>query len=156
NNVCALGVGAIYPVGFCGEDGEGYELRRALEQTRGGRLEYFLSTKEKRTFTYCKTLVMKAGETPKELNRVDSKNWTPTAIGVQERLADHIRTISGGLDAVIVLDQTDIAETGVVTRKVLEALSRLSSEHPQVPIIADSRRGLSDFPPFIFKMNSAE
>src|SRR5438552_6227094 len=30
NNLVALGVGAIYPVGFCGTDGEGFELQRAL------------------------------------------------------------------------------------------------------------------------------
>ena len=30
NNLIALGVGTLYPVGFAGEDGEGYELGRAL------------------------------------------------------------------------------------------------------------------------------
>src|SRR5437762_8201772 len=41
NNLVALGVGEIRPVGFCGEDGEGYELRRALEAKPGVRLEDF-------------------------------------------------------------------------------------------------------------------
>ena len=31
NNLVALGVGEIHAVGFCGDDGEGYELRRALD-----------------------------------------------------------------------------------------------------------------------------
>src|ERR1700676_2139585 len=35
NNLVALGVGEIFPVGFCGEDGEGYELLRALGALRG-------------------------------------------------------------------------------------------------------------------------
>ena len=30
NNLVALGVGEIHTIGFCGADGEGYELRRAL------------------------------------------------------------------------------------------------------------------------------
>ena len=30
NNLVALGVGTVLPVGFCGDDGEGYELERAL------------------------------------------------------------------------------------------------------------------------------
>ena len=40
NNLVALGVGRIVPVGFCGEDGEGYELLRALRSLpgRGSRL----------------------------------------------------------------------------------------------------------------------
>src|SRR5208337_890629 len=32
NNLVALGVGQIIPVGFAGEDGEGYELIRALQR----------------------------------------------------------------------------------------------------------------------------
>src|SRR4051812_9389973 len=35
NNLSALGVGVIYPVGFCGDDGEGFELERALRLRRG-------------------------------------------------------------------------------------------------------------------------
>ncbi len=29
NNLLALGIGQIHVIGFCGDDGEGYELRRA-------------------------------------------------------------------------------------------------------------------------------
>jgi bifunctional ADP-heptose synthase (sugar kinase/adenylyltransferase) len=39
NNLVALGVGVIFPVGFAGEDGEGYELRRALAVRPGVRLD---------------------------------------------------------------------------------------------------------------------
>ena len=35
NNLVALGMRTIFPVGFAGEDGEGYELRRALAQKHG-------------------------------------------------------------------------------------------------------------------------
>src|SRR5947208_14017633 len=35
NNLVALGIGKICPVGFCGEDGEGYELQRALQKLPG-------------------------------------------------------------------------------------------------------------------------
>ena len=37
NNLCSLGVGTIWPVGFCGDDGEGFELHRALAATFNGR-----------------------------------------------------------------------------------------------------------------------
>src|SRR5436309_9264571 len=30
NNLVALGVGCVYPIAVIGDDGEGYELRRAL------------------------------------------------------------------------------------------------------------------------------
>ena len=52
NNLVALGVGAIFPVGFCGEDGEGFELQRALRVKRGVQLDGFFATPERRTFTF--------------------------------------------------------------------------------------------------------
>ena len=48
NNLAALGVGEIHPVGFCGEDGEGFELRLALQSRPGVRLGHFLATNLRR------------------------------------------------------------------------------------------------------------
>src|SRR5215468_12186534 len=54
NNLSALGIGTIYPIGFAGDDGEGFELLRALRQMPGIRLDGFIQTNQRRTFTYCK------------------------------------------------------------------------------------------------------
>src|SRR3989441_12935723 len=35
NNLVALGIGKLYPIGFCGEDAEGYELCRSLSKLPG-------------------------------------------------------------------------------------------------------------------------
>ena len=63
NNIVALGAGTIFPVGFCGEDGEGFELQRALRE-KGScvSLAHFQSTPSRRTFTYCKPLLMRPGK----------------------------------------------------------------------------------------------
>src|SRR5437763_11914380 len=74
NNLVALGVGAIHPVGFCGDDGEGYELRRALAALPGVQLDHFPTVTTRRTPVYCKPLVLEGGRPPRELNRFDSKN----------------------------------------------------------------------------------
>ena len=155
NNLAALGVGVIHPVGFCGEDGEGYELKRAVARVPGvhGNL---LVTPLRRTFTYCKPLVVAAGKTPVELNRLDSKNWTATPPAVEQALAASIPQDKERPDAIIVLDQVDVPETGVVTRRLLDALRHLASAHPQLRILGDSRRGLRDWPAITFKMNVAE
>jgi rfaE bifunctional protein kinase chain/domain len=157
NNLVALGVGAIFPVGFCGTDGEGFELQRAL-RAKGNcvRLQYFLATDERRTFTYCKPLVFRPGEAPVELNRLDSKNWTPTPALLQGRLIDAVSRISAGVDAMILMDQVDVPETGVVTRRVLDAVSDLAKQRPSLLVLADSRRGLRGYPPVCFKMNVGE
>jgi rfaE bifunctional protein kinase chain/domain len=158
NNLSALGVGAIFPIGFAGDDGEGFELMRALESHAGVRLDHFVRTADRRTFTYCKPLVLCPDKPPAELNRLDSKNWTPTPPLVQKLLIEHLTTLAPTLDAVIVLDQVDVAETGVVTRKLVETLSGLGirAANPELFVLADSRRGLKDFPPVVFKMNAAE
>ena len=156
NNLVALGVGQIFPVGFCGEDGEGYELMRALRFKRGVKLNGFIQTPERRTFTYCKPLLMVPGKPPIELNRLDSKNWSPMPPQLQIQLINNLVNLVESADAVILMDQVDIPETGVVTRILLDAVQDIAKQKPTLPILADSRRGLRDFPPVIFKMNAAE
>jgi rfaE bifunctional protein kinase chain/domain len=156
NNLVALGAGTLWPVGFCGDDGEGYELLRALEAQPGVRLEHFLQTELRRTFTYCKPLVREPGQAPRELNRLDSKNWSPTPAAVEATLLASTRQLAAEADAIIVLDQVDQVDTGVVTGRLLAALGDIARERPGLVIIADSRRGLAGFPPVIFKMNASE
>src|SRR4051812_8273436 len=103
NNLVALGVGKIVPVGFCGEDGEGYELLRALRSLPGVNADYFLQTPERRTFTYCKPLILPPGEPPRELNRLDSKNWTPTPAGVSAHFTQALEKLRPQVDAIIVM-----------------------------------------------------
>lgn len=156
NNLAALGIGHLHPVGFCGQDGEGYELRQALAALPNVSLARFLETSDRRTFTYTKPLLMHPGRKPRELNRLDLKNWTPTPPPVGARIAAALRDVAGELDAVIVLDQVDLPARGVVTDAVLAALRQVMQAHPDLLVVADSRRGLRGFPPAIFKMNAAE
>jgi len=156
NNLAALGVGAIFPVGFCGEDGEGYELRRALAALPGVGLDYFLSTSERRTFTYCKPLVLEPGQPPRELNRLDQKNWTPTPPTLSARLGAALVEVAGKANGIALLSQVDQPETGVLTQAVLATVGAVARSDPGRLMLADSRRGLSGFPPVIFKMNAAE
>jgi rfaE bifunctional protein kinase chain/domain len=156
NNLSALGVGRIIPVSFCGEDAEGFELRRALAAVRGVVTDHFFATPLRRTFTYCKPTLVRAGRAPKELNRLDTKNWTATPAPISNRLIRSIQKLAPGLDALIVLDQTDRVGTGVITPTVLRALKELARRHPKLLILADSRRGLVDFPDLTYKMNRAE
>ncbi|MBM3824473.1 MAG: carbohydrate kinase [Verrucomicrobia bacterium] len=156
NNLVALGVGTLIPVGMRGRDGEGYELHGALASQPGVRLESFVDSADIRTFTYTKPLVFEPGRAPRELNRLDIKNWNPTPAPLQTALAERVEALAGSCDGIILMDQVDRAETGVVTKRVLEAVGRVARKRPELPIVADSRRGLSGFPRVIFKMNHAE
>jgi bifunctional ADP-heptose synthase (sugar kinase/adenylyltransferase) len=180
NNLAALGVGEIIPVGFAGDDGEGFELIRALKQIKGVDLSAFLQTSERRTFTYTKPIDISEGKPPKssgkssgsnpmtsraaskptrgprELNRLDFKNWTPTSKKISRRLIQNLTDIAPQMDALILLDQVDIPGTGVLTGEVLKSIGKLAKRNPTLLILADSRNGLSQFPAVDFKMNGTE
>lgn len=156
NNLAALGIGAICPLGFAGEDGEGYELRRALAVIPGVHPSYFVQTNARHTFTYCKPLVLEPGKSPRELNRLDQKNWTSTPVEISGRLSAALTSLAKEVDGLILLSQVDQAETGVLTTAVLDTVRQIKLEKPQMTILADSRGSLHGFPPVIFKMNAAE
>ena len=152
-NLVALGVGKVVPVGFCGDDGEGYELTRAIAKESSARMDFFLKTAERRTFTYCKPLLISEGQLPRELNRLDSKNTTATPDSVVAELGQFIKQVAGDVDAVAVMDQVDVPGSGVVCAPVLHVLAEVART---LPVLADSRSGLGRFPAMIFKLNRLE
>ncbi len=156
NNLAALGIKTIYAVGFAGQDGEGFELRRALSDTPGIKLDHFIQTRHRQTFCYCKPLVLTPGEPPRELNRLDQKNWTPTTASLERNLSDAMLSLSGEVDAFILLSQVDVPDTGVLTQNVLKTFKAGLPKKDAPLVLADSRRGLRGFPAFIFKMNAQE
>lgn len=156
NNLVALGVGEIHAVGFAGDDGEGFELRRALESLAGVNVDGFITTPLRQTFTYTKPLVIKRGVVPRELNRLDRKNWTPTPSSLQRKTAAAVRRLADKMDAMILMDQVSIGGTGVLTQTVLRAVQAAIAKNPKLLVLADSRRTLCDFPDVCLKMNRAE
>lgn len=155
-NLAALGTSQLFPVGYSGDDGEGFELRRALQRIPGVDLTHFQTTPERQTFTYSKPLLHHPGQPPEELSRLDLKNRTPTPANVQDKLIASLQTLAPNLDALIVMDQAGVEGMGVITPVVLSALAEIHRRYPNLTIVADSRHGLTDFPPFIYKMNAAE
>lgn len=156
NNLAALGVGSLLPVGACGEDGEGWALRRALEARPGVTLEHFLTLPDRVTFTYTKPLIHHPGEPPRELNRLDLKNWSPMPRASEDALIGTLTRAAAAADGIIAMDQVDLEESGVVTGRFRDALGGLARERPGLLILGDSRRGLRGWPPVVFKMNARE
>jgi len=156
NNLSALGIGSLFPVGFAGDDGEGFELLRELRRLAGVRVDRFFQTPLRHTFTYCKPLVLEGGSPPRELNRLDTKNWTATPTPVEARLCESIRALGGDVDAVLIMDQVDLPDTGVITGAVLREIEALVQRRSDLLVLADSRRGLRGYPAVSMKMNASE
>ena len=122
----------------------------------GVNLDRFVTAADRRTFTYCKPLLMHSGQPPEELNRLDSKNWTATPPALEQALIEHLKTACEIADAVIFLIQVDVPETGAITRRMLAEIGHLAAKYPDKPMLADSRQSLKGWPAVAFKMNAAE
>ncbi|MCZ2342212.1 MAG: PfkB family carbohydrate kinase [Bacteroidales bacterium] len=151
NNLSALGVGHIYPIAAIGDDGEGYELRQALEALPGYAPGGVFPVPGRRTPTYCKP--MRDGI---EWNRFDIKNRTPTPAQVEDMLWERLEKAWPQLDALIVLDQVSEADCGVVTSRVRERLAALAGGDPTRFVLADSRERIHTFQNVHLKPNQQE
>src|SRR5216684_302156 len=88
NNLAALGVGRIVPISMIGDDGEGYELRQALQRMASVQLSSPAISAQRRTPTYTKPMLCRAGEMPRELNRLDIKNREPLPGEVETKILE--------------------------------------------------------------------
>lgn len=155
NNLAALGVGRIVPVSMIGEDGEGYELRQALQVLPKVDLRHVVSTSARRTPTYTKPMLMKA-ESARELNRLDIKNRTPLPPDVETAILDQLAATWKTCDVWLVLDQVSEAECGVVTTNARARLAQLADDDASKVILVDSRERIGLFRNAWLKPNEAE
>ncbi|MBI2298600.1 MAG: carbohydrate kinase [Armatimonadetes bacterium] len=155
NNLSALEVGTIRALGYCGQDGEGYELRRGLHRTRVDT-EHLHECAGRFTPTYTKPLVRTPGAPPRELNRLDIKNRSATPREVEDRVLASLATLADEVDAIIVGDQVQERDHGVVTTRVRKALAELGRTRPGLVIVADSREHIAQFDHVSIKPNARE
>lgn len=154
SNLSALGVGRLEAIGVIGEDGEGYELARGLAATRVGT-SGLLRDPRRFTPTYTKPMVREAGS-ERELERLDIKNRSVLPAGSVDEVVARLDALMPEVDAILVADQVQEAECGVVTARLREHLANLASAHPGVHILADSRVRIGLFRGVIVKPNLAE
>jgi len=154
-NLAALRPRRLAVVGFCGDDGEGYELRRALTAL-GADLSHFVTWPDRTTFTYIKPVLVRAGRPPEELSRLDLRSRTPTPPGLQERLIEGLAEAVAWADVVVAMDQVPEPACGVLTPRVKEALAEMGEAHPDKVFVADSRTAVGDLAGVAVKVNLRE
>jgi bifunctional ADP-heptose synthase (sugar kinase/adenylyltransferase) len=155
NNLAALGVGRIHPITVIGDDGEGYELRKALAKLPAVVADDIVVSAYRRTPTYSKPMLSEGGAV-RELNRLDTKNRTPTPDAVIADVIARLYAAWDSFDAVIVLDQVSEAECGVVTASVRNTLEKLAQRDPNMFVLADSRERIGEFRNVSVKPNMDE
>lgn len=156
NNLSALGVGKISAIGVIGDDGEGYELRKGLQAKRV-QTEGLIADTSRFTPTYAKPMVREAtGE--RELERLDIKNRSPIGKSVEDAVIAALTSslAENEFDAIIIADQVQERNSGVVTDGVRQAVAELAEKYPGILFFADSRVRIGEFKNVTVKPNCSE
>jgi len=154
NNLHALGIGKLIALTVIGDDGEGYELRQALAQ-RSIDIENVLVTKERFTPTYTKPM-LKTAEGEEEMNRQDCKNRKPLSPSLEREIQKRLESLAAQADAVIVADQVQERNCGIVTDALREFIADLAPRFPDTIFFADSRERIGEFKNIVIKPNRFE
>src|SRR5258708_16524129 len=135
-SLAALGIGRIAVLGAVGDDGFGYELKRALEQ-RGISPDLLVTSAELPTFTYTKLLNAQNAE--EDQPRVDFIYTRPLPTAVEDEVIERLRARAPEFDVILVSDQAETSQVGVITAHVRDALAGIAARHPEKIIWVDSR-----------------
>lgn len=154
NNLRALGVQTVC-IGLMGDDGEGYELEKALEKI-GADTRLMVKSDCLCTSTYTKPMRLQPDGSWQEQNRLDFRNFEEPSAQLQEQLLTNLESCLETVDAVILLDQFFQRNLGVITDYVREKVAALALKYPEVIFYADSRSFIREFKNVIVKCNNFE
>jgi rfaE bifunctional protein kinase chain/domain len=153
NNLAALKVGRVSVLGAIGDDGFGNELRFALA-ARGIIGDHLVAVPSAQTFTYTKLINARTGE--EDLPRIDSISTVPLDRQAERQIVDSLRANVAAYDVILISDQAETSQGGVVTAAVRELLAELAPKHPSKVFMVDSRNRIDLFRNVIVKPNRQE
>ena len=155
SNLAALGVARLVPVTVIGEDGHGFDLLKSLEHLPVDT-KYILKRSDRLTPTYTKPIRTSAEGEIQELNRLDVRTCASLDPRVSRQIASHLEALFQETDGMIVLDQINETDWGVVNTEVRSALERACKQQPKKFVFVDSRMHLHEFSCGVLKGNEAE
>lgn len=155
NNLGSLDCGRIHALGITGDDGQGFDLRQCLDRigctTRGLRCR-----KEHMTPTYLKPRDRSRKGLSGEHERYDIRNRDPISPDLLQVMLADLEGLLDRVDAVIVEDQVEEPDLGVVTEGIRDGLADLARRYPRIVFWADSRAHIHHFRRMILKPNQFE
>lgn len=154
-NLAALGTGQLHAVGFTGDDGEGFDLRKELARL-GCSTDHLRVAADRRTPTYLKPRDTDRASLEAEHARYDTKNRSATPAGLEQAAMASLDQLLPHVDAVIALDQVEEEDCGVITSHMRDVLADRARKHAQVVFWADSRRRIRRCSGVIIKPNQFE
>ena len=154
NNLCALKLGRVFAIGAIGDDGQGYEL---LSDLKAREVDYRFLIRSSKMFTPTYTKPMRIeGDNKIEQERLDIKNRQPLLPEIEEKVLDNLHPAIHQVDGLIIADQVEEENVGIITDRVRAALGELAKDFPEKVIFADSRARISKFENMFIKPNKFE
>jgi sugar/nucleoside kinase (ribokinase family) len=108
------------------------------------------------TPTYLKPRDQNVAGLAGEHSRYDTKNRKPTPASIVERVGQELEKVLPDVDALLVMDQVEIADCGVVTTVLRNRVGELAKKFNRVIFWADSRRFIRQFRNAMIKANQFE
>lgn len=143
--------------GVIGQDGEGFDLRQGLLQ-RGVDPAGLLDVPGRFTPAYIKPMLrsQQRGGPERELNRLDIKNRQPLPARYEAAVLARLERLLPVVDGVVIADQVQERNCGVITDGLRQALARLAEAYPAKIFAVDSRVRIGEFERVSLKPNLHE
>jgi len=154
SNLSALDIGKIYAIGAIGDDGTGYELINDLKHLRVDS-QYLVQDTRIFTPTYTKPIKITGAQT-EEQERIDIKNRRALLPEIEASILNHLTACLEHIDGLIIADQVEESNFGVITDNVRARINDLAEQYPHKVFFADSRARIGLFRNLIIKPNKFE
>lgn len=154
NNLRAMGANVLC-VGLYGDDGEGYDLIRKLNEI-GADTSLMVKSDQIQTSTYIKPMRKDGMTDYTEMSRFDIKNFDRTPEELERQLIENLETALQKAQGVVILEQFLERNCATVTDHIREALAKLSEKYPDKFFYADSRGFIDCYRNVIVKCNQFE
>jgi bifunctional ADP-heptose synthase (sugar kinase/adenylyltransferase) len=155
NNLAALGVQHLFPISVIGDDGQGFDLLKELRRLPVDP-SFVITDSNRLTPTYTKPMRQAVTGDWVELNRLDLRSREPISPATTAALCRNLQRAFATVDGLIVLDQINEHNWGVVNDEVRGTLQALQRADPRKLIYVDSRRHLGRFEFGVLKGNRSE
>lgn len=150
-----LGVGTRHVMGLVGDDADGRELVRLLQE-QGCHTDGLSCHPNITTPLSVRPFDRLAGGMTGRYPKYDRSVRQPTPPRLVSLMAAALDHLLPAVDAVIVLDESTTRDHGTVTAALRDLLAEQAERHPRVLFWADSRRYVRQFRNMIIKPNQFE
>lgn len=154
-NLRALGVGDVNCVGVIGADGEGFELRKCFDKIGANHSSWLIERTDRFTPCYTKPMLCENGKET-ELNRIDIKNRSALSAKAEDALIERLDALLPNIDALIIADQVQERNCGVITDRIRNMLAESAVKYPDKFFLVDSRIRNAEFRNVMTKPNKYE